>query len=349
MRRSARALPPQRLGNTRFCFTVAAMTARAAEPDFTLVDPELRAALAAMPPLDFAAQFRDGKRLPQPEIRDAPPRPDIRIEEEMAPGLAGAPAVKVLVINRGAENRLRPAVLFMHGGGYIGGSIWRQLFRMQDTAKAHDCVVISVDYRVAPETPFPGARDDCYAALIWLRDNAARLGVDAARIVMLGESAGGGLAAQVALLARERGGLPILAQVLVYPMLDDRTGTADSVPPHIGTHVWTRVSNRFGWKCYLGAEPGGNDAPAGAVPAREVDLAGLPPAWIGVGGLDLFVTENIAFAERLMAAGVATELLVVPGAYHGFNRSAPGAAVSKSFDAAWNDALARYFAAALPR
>jgi acetyl esterase/lipase len=321
------------------------MTSLALDPNLAYVDPELRAALAAMPPLDFEAQFQDGKRLPQPEMRDAPPRPDVTVEEEMVPGLAGAPAIKVLVINREAQDHLRPAVLFMHGGGYIGGSVWRQLFRMQDAAKAHDCVVVSVDYRVAPETPFPGPRDDCYAALLWLHGNAQRLGVDASRIALLGESAGGGLAAQLSLMARDRGELPILAQVLVYPMLDDRTGTVDTVPPHIGIHVWTRASNRFGWKCYLGAEPGGAELPAGAAPAREADLAGLPPAWIGVGGLDLFVTENIAFAERLMAAGVATELLVVPGAYHGFNRSAPKAAISRTFDAAWNDALARYFAA----
>jgi len=322
------------------------MTQFDSDPAFALVDPELRAALAAMPPLNFEAQFRDGKRLPQPEMRDAPPRPDVTVEEELAPGLAGAPDVKVLVINRDAKAPPRPAILFMHGGGYIGGSVWRQLFRMQDAAKAHDCLVVSIDYRVAPETPFPGPRDDCYAALRWLHDNAERLGVDPSRIVLLGESAGGGLAAQLSLVARDRGELPILAQVLVYPMLDDRSHLDGAAPPHIGTHVWTRASNRFGWKCYLGMEPGGPEAPAGAALARETDIAGLPPTWIGVGGLDLFVTENIAFAERLMAAGVPTELLVVPGAYHGFNRSAPKAAVSRTFNAAWNDALARYFAAA---
>ena len=321
------------------------MTSLTLDSNFVHVDPELRAALAAMPPLNFESQFRDGQRLPQPEVPVEPLRPDVTVEEEMVPGLAGAPPIKVLVINREGKEHLRPAVLFLHGGGFIGGSVWRQLFRMQDAAKAHDCVVVSVDYRVAPETPFPGPRDDCYAALQWLHDNAERLGVDSARIVLLGESAGGGLAAQVALMARDRGGLPILAQVLVYPMLDDRSGIDGVVPAHIGTHVWTRASNLFGWKCYLGAEPGGPAIPPAAAPAREANLAGLPPTWVGVGGLDLFVCENIAFAERLMTAGVATELLVVPGAYHGFNRQVPKAAVSRTFNAAWNDALARYFAA----
>jgi acetyl esterase/lipase len=322
------------------------MTQLDLDSNFALVDPELRAALAAMPLLDFEAQFQDGKRLPQPEVRNEPPRPDVTVEEEMVPGLAGAPAIKVLVINRDANSSPRPAVLFLHGGGYIGGSVWRQLFRMQDVAEAHDCVVISVEYRIAPETPFPGPRDDCYAALEWLHDNAERLGVDASRVVLLGESAGGGLAAQLSLMARDRGALPILAQILVYPMLDDRSGLDRVVPAHIGTYVWTRASSQFAWKCYLGTDAGGPGTPPEAALARHMDLAGLPPTWIGVGGLDLFVTENIAFAERLMTAGVSTELLVVPGAYHGFNRSAPKAAVSRTFNAAWNDALARYFAAA---
>jgi acetyl esterase/lipase len=322
------------------------MSQRDPDRDLAHVDPELHATLAAMPTLDFEAQFQDGKRL-RPVA--APPwnaRPDVAVRQELVPGPPGAPPVKVLVINADGVDRLRPAVLFMHGGGYIGGSVGRELFRMQDAARALDCVVVSVDYRVAPETPFPGPRDDCYAALEWLRDNAESLGVEGSRIALLGESAGGGLAAQLSLLARDRGDVSILAQVLVYPMLDDRTDTADTVPAHIGTFVWTRASNRFGWKCYLGAEPGGAHVPPGAVPARERDLTGLPPTWIGVGGLDLFVTENIAFAERLMRAGVSTELRVVPGAYHGFNRSAPDAAVSKSFDAGWTEALARYFAAA---
>jgi acetyl esterase/lipase len=214
---------------------------------------------------------------------------------------------------------------------------------MQDAAQAHDCLVVSVEYRLAPETPFPGPRDDCYAALQWLRAEAEELGIDRERIVLLGVSAGGGLAAQVALLARERGDALIRGQVLVYPMIDDRTGTQDNVPAHIGTHVWTRSSNRFGWQCYLGHEPGGEATAPAAAPAREADLSRLPPTWIGVGGLDLFVTENVDFAGRLMAAGVACELLVVPGAFHGFNRSAPDASVSRQFDGAWNNAIAGFF------
>jgi acetyl esterase/lipase len=319
------------------------MTTPVSDPLLAHVDPELRAALASMPQVNFEAQFRNGIRIAQPDMPDAPLRPGIPVEEISIPGPAGAPPIKVLVINRKTSSAPRPAILFMHGGGYIGGSVWRQTFRMQDAAKAHDCLVVSVAYRVAPETPFPGPRDDCYAALQWLHAEAQQLGIDRERIVLLGESAGGGLAAQVALLARERDDAPIRGQVLVYPMIDDRTGMQDNVPAHIGTHVWTRSSNRFGWQCYLGHEPGGEATTPAAAPAREADLSQLPPTWIGVGGLDLFVTENVDFAGRLMAAGVACELLVVPGAFHGFNRSAPKAAVSRQFDGAWNNAVAGFF------
>jgi acetyl esterase/lipase len=313
------------------------------DPNLAHVDPELRPALATMPTPSFS--FEDGS----PTIRrtsrtdlDAPWRPDVVVAEDFAPGHAGAPPVKVLVINAGQGPVPRPAILFMHGGGFVGGTVQRDVARMQAVAQAHDCILVSVDYRLAPETPFPGPRDDCYAALTWLQASAERLGVDPSRIILLGESAGGGLAAQLALMARERGGPPIRAQVLVYPMLDDRTGGGTAVPPHIGTYVWTSASNQFGWRCYLGADPGGPTAPSGAVPAREPNLAGLPPAWIGVGGLDLLLGDSLAYAQRLMAAGVPTALLVTPGAYHGFNRIAPEAAASKAYDAAWRRALAGY-------
>jgi acetyl esterase/lipase len=320
-----------------------AMTAGDSDPNFQRVDPGLRAALASVPTPVFSSveQLLATRGIPRPED-EGPWRPDVTVEEVVVPGLAGAPPVRVLAMNTGRREQLRPAVLFMHGGGFIGGSVRRDVARMQGVAQAHDCVLVSVDYRLAPEAPFPGPRDDCYAALKWLHANAERLGVDATRIALLGESAGGGLAAQLALAGRDRGEVPILAQVLVYPMLDDRTGSTQAVPAHIGTYVWTRASNRFGWTCFLGMEPGGPEAPRGAAPAREADLAGLPPAWIGVGGLDLFVGDNVAYAQRLMAAGVSTGLLVTPGAYHGFNRIAPEAPVSKAFNASWNQALAGY-------
>jgi acetyl esterase/lipase len=147
-----------------------------------------------------------------------------------------------------------------------------------------------------------------------------------------------------AIAARDRGEVPLLLQVLIYPMLDDRTGSSRPAPPHIGKYVWTAEANRFGWGSLLGTRPGGAAVPAGAVPARVQNVAGLAPAFIGVGSIDLFVDEDLAYAQRLINAAVPTEVLVVPGAFHAFDALVPEAAVSKAFNAAWNAALTRAFA-----
>lgn len=207
-------------------------------------------------------------------------------------------------------------------------------------------MVVSVDYRLAPATPFPGSLEDNYAALRWLYCNAEELGVDRQRIAVGGESAGGGHAAMLAIAARDRGEFPVAYQWLIYPMLDDRTGTHRAVPPHIGTFVWTREFNKQGWTAFLGVEAGSADVPVVAAPARLTKLAGLPPAFIGVGSLDLFVEEDIDYAARLNAAGVPVELHVVPGAYHGFDVIAPEAAVSRRFTQNWLDALSKALAGA---
>jgi acetyl esterase/lipase len=215
---------------------------------------------------------------------------------------------------------------------------------LQQIAKDHDCTVVSVDYRLAPETPFPGALEDNYAALKWLYANAESLGVDRKRIAVMGESAGGGHSATLTMAARDRGEVPILFQLLIYPMLDDRTGSTRAVAPHIGAFIWTRQANRFGWDVLLGVPAGSRSVPRGSVPARATDLHGLPPTYIGVGALDLFVDEDIEFARRLVNAGVPTELYVAPGAYHGFFFLVPNATISKRFDESYNAALARAFA-----
>jgi triacylglycerol lipase len=160
--------------------------------------------------------------------------------------------------------------------------------------------------------------EDCYAALQWLHANAGELGVDPARIAIRGESAGGGLAAALALLARDRGGPAIAHQNLIYPMLDDRT-CITRLPAHLGAFVWTPQANAFGWRSLLGQEPGAADISPYAAPARAEDLAGLPPAFIAVGALDLFLIEDMDYARRLIEAKVATELHVYPSAYHGFD------------------------------
>lgn len=187
-------------------------------------------------------------------------------------------------------------------------------------------------------------RDRTYAVLRWVHDNADRLGVDRNRIAIGGASAGGGHAAMLALAARDRREVLVAYQVLIYPMLDDRTGSVRSARPGTGEFVWTAASNRFGWGALLGMPAGSTHVPAGTVPGRRTDLAGLPPAFIGVGTLDLFLDEDIAYAEGLTAAGVPVDLVVVPGAYHAFDSVADQARASHAFTTRWQDDLVRALA-----
>jgi acetyl esterase/lipase len=215
-----------------------------------------------------------------------------------------------------------PALLWIHGGGYVIGRAVQDDTICRRFARVLGATVASVDYRLAPEHPYPTPVEDCYSALTWL----ARLpAVDPERVAIGGASAGGGLAAALAFVARDRDEVPVAAQLLVYPMLDDRSAHRTDLDDS-GHRLWTRASNRFGWDAYLG------DADRNvAVPARREDLSGLPPAWLGVGTFDLFHDEELAYAERLKAAGVPCEVEVVPGAFHGFDAVAAKAEVSQSF------------------
>lgn len=180
------------------------------------------------------------------------------------------------------------------------------------------CVVVSVDYRLAPETPHPGPIEDCYAALKWLHNNADELGVERKRLAVAGSSAGGGLVAALALLARDRGEIPLAFQCMNAPMLDDRTVLVDPPHPYTGEFIWVREASRFGWTALLGQEPGGDELLPYAAAARAENLEGLPPAFIAVGALDLFLEEDMEYARRLTRAGVPTELHVYPGTFHGY-------------------------------
>lgn len=271
-----------------------------------------------------------------------PTLPSPPIEENMIPGSAGAPDVRVYVVGA-TPGASKPAVLHIHGGGYIVGAAAESKRDIQEISATHDCVVVSVDYRLAPETTFPGSLEDNYAALRWLYTNAKELGVDTKRIAIKGESAGGGHAAALAIAARDRGEFPICLQVLIYPMLDDRTGSTNRVPPYVGHFIWTEQSNRFGWSSLLGVPAGSSNVPPNSVPARVDSVAGLAPAFIGVGSIDLFGHEDVEYASRLMMAGVSTELHVVPGGYHGFDIFVPAAPLSVQFTEAWNAALKRAF------
>lgn len=220
------------------------------------------------------------------------------------------------------------ALLWIHGGGTIIGTPEIDHQRCVRMARDTGAIVVSTRYRLAPEHPFPAGHDDCYAALRWLHDGAAERGIDAARIGVGGASAGGGLAAGVVQRAVDEG-LPVAFQLLVYPMLDDRTPTRPA--DRRGALVWTRRSNAFAWDAYLGAGHAEREVPAYAAPARRTDLAGPPPAWIGVGDLDLFHDEDVDYARRLEAAGVPVELLVEPGMYHAADILAARATSMRAF------------------
>jgi len=215
-----------------------------------------------------------------------------------------------------------PALLWIHSGGYVMGTAAQDDKVCARFARELGATVAAVDYRLAPEHPYPAALDDCYAALTWMAELPS---VDPARVAIGGASAGGGLAAALALMARDRAEIQIAAQLLVYPMLDDRTVKRPEAE-HPKMRLWSPTSNKFGWASYLG------DAdPEVAVPARRRDLTGLAPAWIGVGDFDLFYAEDLAYAERLGAAGVPCEVEVIPGAFHGFDAVLPKTTVAQSF------------------
>lgn len=248
------------------------------------------------------------------------------------------PGVSVWVHRPTVAESRRPALLWIHGGGMVGG-IARQDDRFcRRVATELGAVVASVEYRLAPEHPFPAPLEDCYAALRWL---VRQPDVEPSRIAVGGASAGGGLATALCLLAKERDEEAPAFQLLVYPMLDDRTTRRTDIDER-WFRIWDRASNRFGWRSYLG-EAYPDDVPGLAAPARCEDLSGLPPAWIGVGTHDLFHDEAVAYAGRLRQAGVRCTLEVVPGAYHGFDRVESNAPVSRAFVEGQIDALADAF------
>ncbi len=233
-----------------------------------------------------------------------------------------------------------PALLWLHGGGYVLGTPQQDAARCRRLARELGIVVVAPHYRLAPDHPHPAALDDATAVLGAMADEGESLALRADRIAVLGVSAGGGLAAALAIRARDRGGPALVHQSLVYPMLDDRTAQRTGIDER-RVRVWSHPSNVFAWRAYLGA--GG--VAVEAVPARAASLAGLPPAWIGVGTADLFHDEDVAYAERLRASGVPCTLEVVPGAYHGFDATTPRAPVSRAFlasrDRALREALTR--------
>ena len=304
-----------------------------------LVDPAARDAVATVEALDPA---RDGVSRLRAAMADRFVGNARSGKETLIAGLADAPDVRVLIYQPQPSDELSPAVLSLHGGGFIAGTPDSMDAAHAKLANDIGAIVVAVDYRLAPETPFPGPVEDCYMALAWLVAQAEALGVDPSRISILGRSAGGGLGAALALLVRDRGKLSLKAQFLIYPMLDSRTGSEDAPVdnPTTGEFVWTRAANRFSWNALRGSSLIPAERLGHFAPALAKDVAGLPATFIAVGSLDLFLEEDIAFALCLARVGVPIEAHVYAGGVHGFD-AFPGALTDK-FNADLYAAMTRF-------
>jgi acetyl esterase/lipase len=312
-----------------------------------LVDSEVAPILDAYQSFEITTAtlpaIRERMSTPPPGAPDpAELFPGVTRTEHVIPGLDGDPDVGILWYEPADRATPAPCMVWIHGGGFIIGSAANEDLLCRRMAAQAGAVVASVDYRLAPETQAPGSVHDCYAALRWVHENAESLGVDTARVAIGGVSAGGGLAACLAILARDRGEFAVSFQLLIYPMLDDRTASTADPGPYVGEFIWTPASNRFGWASLLGGEPGGAGISPYASAARVESVDGLPPSYISVGSLDLFAEEDIEYARRLLRAGIPTELHVYPGGYHGFNM-APTARITVAHFRDMIGALDRHF------
>ena len=279
------------------------------------LDPALRPALDQLEPTDLSGDIvatRPAARaLAERQWAMWPEVPEVDVADHDANG------VRVRTYSHRDRVAPTPALYWIHGGGMVGGFVENDDFMCKTWARKLGCLVASVEYRLAPEHQHPAHTDDCYTGLAWLAGNADGLGVDRSRLVLGGASAGGGLAAATALMARDRGEVQVTHQMLVFPMLDDR-GITPSSKEDLDPRVWNGTSNRHAWRAYLGDRAGTDDVPIYAAPARATadDLRGLPPAYIDVGELDPFRDEDIAYAQTILQAGVPCELHVTPGAFH---------------------------------
>jgi acetyl esterase/lipase len=311
------------------------------------LDPELKAGIEQAPiMMDDASTLTyealPGQRAQMSAMLAAMPKPETRvtIENRTVPGPEGQPDVRLRIYQPEERGEGRAGLYWIHGGGMIYGAPEIDDAMMIGYAERLGLVAVSVDYRLAPEHPHPAPVEDCYAGLAWTAKNATELGIDPGRLMLGGVSAGGGLAAATALLARDRGGPGLTFQLLICPMLDDRNITPSS-HEFAEAVVWNREANLFGWKALLGDQAGADDVPAYAAPARATDLAGLPATFVDVGELEVFRDECVDYVLRLVQAGVSTEFHLYPGAFHGSDMIVPGAALSVRARQAREDALKR--------
>lgn len=271
----------------------------------------------------------------------AKPLEDIRVENIFIPAQGRQNKLRLRIYKPKSVDAPTPALLWFHGGGYVIGKPEQDDDYCAHYVRELGITVVSVEYRLAPKHPFPAPLDDCYSALEWIASHAQELHIDNNRIALGGNSAGGGLAAALAQLAHDRQEIKPVFQLLIYPMLDDRTVLRTDIDDSDNV-TWTQTSNRFGWESYLGKACGAEAVPAYSVPARRADLSGLPPAWIGVGSLDIFHDEDLAYAQKLKECGVACELTVIPGAFHGFDVFDPQVPIVQEFKKSQVAVLRKY-------
>lgn len=310
------------------------------KPPLSEIHPDLRSIASKIPQFTFNGKTLWLLRLLMRLQRGSNGPADTLIENRLIPTQDNQTKIRLRLYRPKSMTVPVPVLLWLHGGGFILGKP-----EVDDTicipfACELGIVIVSVDYRCAPEHPFPIPLEDSYAALKWVASQAMELGIDPNRIAIGGESAGAGLAAAVVQFAYDQKEVNIVFQLLTYPMLDDRSSTRPDVIRQ-GFILWNQASNRFGWKAYLGKNSGAA-ASAYAVPSRREDLSGLPPAWIGVGTLDLFHNEDVAYAQQLRQRGVPCEICEVPGAFHGFDFVAPQSQVVQDFRKSQIAALKHY-------
>ena len=310
----------------------------------SLIDPQLLDILEQMPSLETSADTLAPMRQAMGDWKlTAPDAADVDREERFVAGSDGR-KVRILVYSP-KDTAPRGGLLWVHGGGMVMGTPEINDAPNRYLAQQAGCVVVAVAYSLAPENPYPAGLEDCYAALQWMHQEAATLGIPRERIAIAGESGGGALCAGLSLLVRDRGEVSLSGQFLMFPMLDDRTGTrAESAPmPFSGEFVWTRASNHFCWQSVLGDISPEAEVPVYASPGRAQALAGLPPTFLSVGDVDLFIGEDLRFAHQLIHDGVSTELHVYPGAAHGFTAWGAQTEIAQRCQREFWEAIVRHF------
>lgn len=317
------------------------------------LDPELAASLEETPDEHLPTNLLDFDDMPGTRDRmsqvmegteeEIPERPDVASEDISIPGPSDDHELRLRIYRPVDAESSLPCLYWIHGGGMVMGGIEQDDPTCERIVDELNCVVVSVDYRLAPEHPYPAPVDDCYAGLEWVAENAAELDIDTSRIAITGISAGGGLAAAVALRARDDGGPELCYQMLIQPMLDDRNIT-DSSKQITDIGIWDRDVNIRAWEAYLGDLSDADDLPPYAAPGRVEDLSGLPPTYLDIGTHDVFRDETKSYAERLIDGGVPTEFHLWPGAYHGYEAYAPDAQLTQETWTMHFNALRRAFA-----